>query len=183
MTERLDVREVLQDFEGLVAEVHARSRLHRSRDHGDHHWRLVAWTGAELYEEMGAGDPLVFLLFGLFHDSQRENEYTDPEHGKRGGKLAGDLLASRGLDASVVGVVTKACAIHTESGPVGDPTLGTCLDSDRLNLWRVGTEPLPEYLSTPAAKKPERIEWARDLQTKQPEWGDIRDCYRDLLRD
>ena len=37
----------------------------------DLHWK----TGANL---------AVIELFALFHDSQRHNEHTDPDHGKRG---------------------------------------------------------------------------------------------------
>jgi len=30
--------------------------------------------------------------------------------------------------------------------------VGACWDADRFNLWRVGIEPDPRYLSTPAAR-------------------------------
>jgi HD superfamily phosphodiesterase len=86
MTGRLD------GFADLISDVHARSPLVHSKAHGDHHWRLVAWTGYQLLQQLTRVDPLVVLLFGLFHDSQRENEYDDPEHGRRGGELARELL-------------------------------------------------------------------------------------------
>jgi hypothetical protein len=62
-------------------------------------WRLVAWTGYHLLEQVTAVDPLVVLLFGLFHDSQRKTEYDDPDHGRRAGKLspAGDGELAVGL--------------------------------------------------------------------------------------
>lgn len=69
--------------------------------------------------------------------------------------------------------VAKGCALHTEAGPTDDPTLGVCWDADRLNLWRVGKEPLPNYLSTPAAKDPETIEWARRLQAQDFPWESV----------
>lgn len=173
---------ILEGFEGLVAEVHSRSPLHRSLHHGDHHWRLVAWTGAELYEESGVGDPFVILLFGLFHDSQRENEFDDPDHGRRGGELAKDLLSNR-VGAALIDRLVEACALHTEAGPTDDPTLGTCWDADRLNLWRVGKRPEPRYLSTSAAKRAERIEWARDLQHEEPTWTEVLERYVSLGTD
>lgn len=173
-------RRLLENFEDLVAEVHSRSPLWDSRDHGDHHWRLVAWTGAELLEEEGRGDPLVTLLFGLFHDSQRENEYTDPEHGPRGAKLARELLPQYGVDQRTIDLVAEACELHTKASATDDPVLGLCWDSDRLNLWRVGTEPDPYYLSTSAAKKPERIKWALELQEEQPSWEEIAERYAKL---
>jgi HD superfamily phosphodiesterase len=82
---------VLDEFTELTKRVQAHSPLVHSEAHGDHHWRLVAWTGYHLLEQVTAVDPLVVLLFGLFHDSQRKTEY-DPDHGRRAGKLspAGD---------------------------------------------------------------------------------------------
>ena len=171
---------MLPDLEGLVAQVHARSPLWESLDHGDHHWRLVAWVGAELLEEEGRGDSLITLLFGLFHDSQRENEYTDPQHGPRGAKLARELLSSHGVSQGTIDLVAKACELHTEAPATDDPVLGLCWDSDRLNLWRVGIEPDPYYLSTAAAKKPERIKWALELQRDQPSWEEIAERYSKL---
>jgi uncharacterized protein len=63
--------------------------------------------------------------------------------------------------------------LHTEASPTDEPTLGVCWDADRLNLWRVGKEPLPQYLSTPRAKNPETIEWARRLQVQDFPWGSV----------
>ena len=171
---------ILRDLERLVAEVHARSPLWDSPDHGDHHWRLVAWVGAELLEEERRGDLLVTMLFGLFHDSQRENEYTDPEHGPRGAKLARELLPPLGVSQEAIDLVARACELHTKAPATDDPILGLCWDSDRLNLWRVGIEPDPYYLSTAAARKPERIKWALELQQEQPTWEEVAERYSKL---
>ena len=172
---------LLDGFQDLVSEVHSKSTLHASRDHGDHHWRLVACTGAVLLEESGAGDPMVLLLFGLFHDSQRVNEFDDPEHGKRGGILAHRLLADRAVPIDVLKWIDEACTLHTEAAPSNDVVLGTCWDADRLNLWRVGIEPHPRYLSTAAARDPARIAWARGFQREQPSWSEIVQWYRRLV--
>jgi hypothetical protein len=42
-----------------------------------------------------------------------------------------------------------------------------------LNLWRVGIQPDPRFLSTQAARSEERIAWARDLQQEHFAWKDL----------
>jgi hypothetical protein len=49
-------------------------------------------------------------------------------------------------------------------GLKGDPLVGVCWDADRLDLWRVGIKPDPRDLSTEAAKRPERIGWAKSIE-------------------
>ncbi len=46
--------------------------------------------------------------------------------------------------------------------PAGDagPTVLTCLDSDRLDIPRVGMEIQPALLFTAAARDPRNLEWA-----------------------
>jgi hypothetical protein len=51
-------------------------------------------------------------------------------------------------------------------GTTSDPTIGACWDADRLDLWRLGRRPDPMLLSTPAARDPDTIEWARGLQDR-----------------
>lgn len=163
----------------LVATVEGRAPLVGSPDHGAHHWRLVGVTGAQLAKTVPDADPLVVLLFALFHDSQRETDYVDPEHGARGAALARELLphALPDLDAARLEKLCEACDLHTAAPPTREPTLGTCWDSDRLNLWRVGIQPLSLYLSTPEAKRPERIAWAEDLQDGDYAWDAVLEMY------
>lgn len=167
-------------FLELVSAVESRARLVDSPDHGAHHWRLVAWTGVELLEVFHEADDLVILLFSLFHDSQRENEFHDPDHGTRGAALARELLPLHvpELAEDRLEKLATACEWHTSAPPTEDPTLGTCWDSDRLNLWRVGIEPSPSYLSTDLAKNPELIQWALRLQTLDYTWREIFDRYQ-----
>ena len=118
------------------------------------------------------------LLFALFHDSMRHNDYVDPGHGKRGGKLArrllddSDLLTDDQLEKLVF-----ACDRHTGAVISEDPTVGVCWDSDRLNLWRVAIVPDPALLSTEPARRPERIAWAEDLQDKDFSWEEVCAAY------
>lgn len=128
-------------------------RLDSHSDHGPRHWLKVRHNGLYLAGIHGA-DPEVIRLFALFHDSCRENEYADPQHGPRGALLA---LAFRqaghfGLDDTRMDLLVTACNIHNGGEPQTDPTLGVCLDADRLDLGRVGMIPDPILLSTATAK-------------------------------
>jgi len=70
--------------------------------------------------------------------------------------------------------VAHAIDGHTRMGPSTDPTVGVCLDADRLNLWRVGIRPDPRFLSTSLARRRETIAWASELnRTAAPEWDEI----------
>lgn len=164
----------------LIAEVEGRAPLAASYDHGSQHWRAVATAGAAIAEATGGADPDVLFFFGLFHDSQRVSEGDDPEHGRRGGELAAELMPELGLlSDEQLGVLRVACELHTDADPTDDATLGACWDSDRINLWRVGTEPRASFLSTDEAKR--RIEWARDLHARNTPWEEVLDLY-DALR-
>lgn len=166
-------------FLKLVDTVEKRAPLVGSADHGAHHWRLVAVTGAELLSTVPEADPVVALLFALFHDSQRETDYVDPEHGPRGARLARELVpgALPEVGSDRLEVLCEACDLHTTAPATDHPTLGTCWDSDRLNLWRVGIEPSPLYLSTDEAKRPERIAWAEGLQERDYGWDEVLEMY------
>ena len=45
--------------------------------------------------------------------------------------------------------------------PHADPTIGTCWDADRLDLWRVGITPHVRFLCTAAAHDRVTQDWAR----------------------
>lgn len=158
----------------LVSAVLEHSTGKRSRSHGEHHWKLVGWIGAELAREQEAADRTVVFLFALFHDSMRENDGWDPEHGRRGAALAQQLWARlRFATIDQMDELVFACNAHTDGEITDDPTVGTCWDADRLNLWRVGTEPAPGLLSMEAARDPRRIEAARELQARSLSWTDV----------
>ena len=166
-------------FLKLAREVEQKAPLAESPDHGIHHWQLVAVTGAELADTVPDADRLVVLLFALFHDSQRETDYVDPEHGPRAAALAAEMIPDSlpDFEPERLELLCKACELHTTAPPTDHPTLGTCWDADRLNLWRVGIEPSPRFLSTDEAKRPERIHWAEELQDVDYSWGQISKLY------
>jgi len=65
------------DFANLWGVVSGQFPLGKDSDHGPEHWKRVEANGLLLAKEMGA-DVTVVRLFALFHDSRRENEFTDP---------------------------------------------------------------------------------------------------------
>ncbi|MHC4942757.1 MAG: HD domain-containing protein [Planctomycetota bacterium] len=130
--------------------------------HGPRHWRRVYEFGKRLARSTGA-DLEIVELFALFHDSRRMNDAVDPGHGQRGADLAleyhGKLYT---LETERLDLLLRACRDHTEGELTDHPTLGTCWDADRLDLWRVGIYPNARFLCTDAAKDEEMIAWAVD---------------------
>ncbi len=127
-------------------------------DHGLAHWARVAENGARLADATGA-DPEVVMLFALFHDARRVNEFDDDDHGLRGGELARSLRGSLvHLDDARFDLLFEACRLHTDGHLEGDPTLLACWDADRLDLGRVGITPDPARLCTNAAR--DLCDWA-----------------------
>jgi uncharacterized protein len=99
-------------------------------------------------------DKTVCQLFALVHDSKRENEDADPEHGDRAADWVEELYEAGRLPitAAQKELLTCACRLHEKGQVSGDPTVGVCWDADRLDLTRVGITPDPKLLSTKAGK-------------------------------
>lgn len=135
--------------------------------HGEPHWKAVAWTAIELSKEVGT-NPLVGLLFGLFHDCCRENDGADPQHGPR----AADLF-KRVLKPGVFWPVYDACRYHTTIHRPAQLEVAVCVDADRLNYWRLGEQarPDPKYLTLPQSVR--RIDLHKTLPGHDAEWADL----------
>jgi uncharacterized protein len=158
----------------LVDAVLARSTGKDSSIHGQSHWRRVAAAGLALLPEPPGADPALVFLFALFHDSMRFNDSFDPMHGPRAAVLARELRGGAfDLGNEEMDLLAFACEEHTNGGLSEEPTVGVCWDADRLNLWRVGFEPDPRFLSTEAARSEDRIAWGRDLQQEQFAWEEL----------
>ena len=128
--------------------------------HGAPHWSRVRENGLRL-SEMTDANPKVVELFAFLHDSRRLNEGHDPGHGARAAVFA-QMLAGTvfELDASDLSCLMSACHGHSDGMTVGDITVLTCWDADRLDLGRVGIKPRPHRLCTEAARDPVILEWA-----------------------
>ncbi|QDU76086.1 hypothetical protein Pan97_31310 [Bremerella volcania] len=160
------------DMRGIARQIVRDYDLPLTGCHGLAHWARVYDIGQRLAEASGA-DKEVVALFSLFHDSKRQNEGHDPDHGQRGAEFAkqlrGDLFE---LSDSQFAQLFEACCGHTHCRHHADVTIGTCWDSDRLDLGRVGMQPDPYYLNTDEAKRKETIDWAHGRATFYvvPEW-------------
>lgn len=144
----------------LLDEVLTRSTGAGSRVHGPAHWAGVAAAGLTLLDQTPDADPLVVLLFALFHDSMRRTDGHDPEHGSRAADLAAELREAGEfeLDDARMDTLCEALVFHDKGKTSTDPTIGVCWDADRLNLWRLMRRPDPVLLSTAAARRvPEQI--------------------------
>ena len=147
--------------------------------HGLAHWARVLENGRVLAHQTDA-DSTVVELFAIFHDSGRQNESFDPNHGARGAQRARQChkeglftLSDRQMD-----LLTYACETHTDGLIHGDLTVRVCWDSDRLDLGRAGILPVQGLLCTGAARDCEMIRWAnqRSISGHRPdllesEWG------------
>ncbi len=124
-------------------------------DHGLRHWEAVERNALALARATPKADETVAQLFALVHDSKRENENTDPDHGERAGDYVETLYKRGKLPVTVEqkDLLVYACKLHEKGQTSDNPTIGVCWDADRLDLPRVGITPDPNLLSTKAGKE------------------------------
>jgi uncharacterized protein len=140
------------DRPGLLKVILAQFRIKQHGAHGPSHWARVRKHGLTVGSAVGA-DLLVVELFAFLHDSQRENEYSDPSHGARAAAYAQSLNGTYfSLSPEQLEKLCIAMTGHSEGKIHQDPTIQTCWDADRLDLGRVGTKPRAKYLSAEGAK-------------------------------
>ena len=122
--------------------------------HGFAHWMRVLHNGRLLTETENANLKIV-ELFCLLHDTQRQNEDRDPEHGPRAADYA---RAIRGtlfdLKDDEMELLDEALRYHSDGYVEADITIQVCWDADRLDLGRVGIRPSYHKLCTATAKSP-----------------------------
>jgi len=137
---------------GLLKAILAQFRIEQHGAHGPSHWARVRKNGLMVGSVVGA-DLLVVELFAFLHDSQRENEYQDPNHGARAAAFAQGLNGTYfSLAPEQMEKLSLAMTGHSDGKIHQDPTIQTCWDADRLDLGRVGTKPGAKYLSAEGAK-------------------------------
>lgn len=169
--------------------------------HGPAHWRAVAQAGWYIANATPEVDPLVVYLFAALHDTQRHNEYSDPEHGERAALVCGGLFGEGKLPISTQQYLALHLALREHNGAHPDRfsnVVKACFDADRLNLWRVGKIPDPDLLGTDYAKLSAVVAWARRLSrpvgssfftdgtpTPAPpllmSWAQLREAYAMLI--
>ena len=146
-----------------------------SRIHGPAHWAGVAAAGHTLCELTPEADRRVVLAFAMLHDSMRETDGLDPDHGARAAELAESLHESGDLelDAEQLSTLTEALTYHDKGRTSGDPTIGACWDSDRLNLYRVGITPKASLMSTEGGCSLAGTEWSKYFPSFRFAWPAI----------
>ena len=140
------------DRSGLLKNVLAQLKIKQHGAHGTNHWARVRRHALTIGESVGA-DLLVVELFAFLHDSQRHNEWVDPDHGNRAADYAVSLNRSFfDLDGDQLDLLCVAMRGHSNGRVDLHPTIQTCWDADRLDLGRVGIKPAAKYLSRHGAK-------------------------------
>ena len=143
----------IHDREGLIQAIRAQYVLNWHGIHGWDHWMTVHENGLILARENGV-DLRVIELFALLHDSCRQNDSHDPQHGPRAADFAQSLNGTFfTLEGPTMDTLLMAIRDHTAGYVHEDLTISVCWDADRLELPRVGIPTHPDYLGTEAAKK------------------------------
>ncbi|MBU2501159.1 MAG: hypothetical protein ABIK96_10665 [bacterium] len=139
-------------MEQLIARILADAPLRTHRFHGRPHWDRVAEFGRRIAAAEDLESRLI-TLFAYFHDSKRENEGIDPDHGPRAADYVLTFAASElRISPGDRERLAFACRYHTHEEPTDDWTILACWDADRLDLGRVGITPDPDRLHTATAK-------------------------------
>jgi uncharacterized protein len=122
--------------------------------HGISHWERVERNGLLLATP--ECDVTVIRLFAYLHDSCREDDGYDEEHGPRAAKMIEGLRKTllKDLSDEQFKMLQEACRLHTSTHRTGNPTIDACFDADRLNLGHVDTTSNSTVHSTHTAKTP-----------------------------
>jgi len=146
--------------QSYIAFLRSHFRLEWEGIHGAPHWARVRANGLLLAKQTGA-DTQIVEAFAFIHDAERWSDASDPEHGARAAELAATINDEFfQLTPEQLFRLMEACEDHSLGDTVGDITVLTCWDADRLDLGRVGIKPRKDKLCTTAAKQKTMIEWA-----------------------
>ena len=139
--------------QGLIGFIHKVFQCYWDGIHGIERWERVAAQGRAIgqLQRLKKSELLIVDLFSYLHDSCRQNEGIDRDHGQRAAVMAYDLNGLYyDLNRCDLDRLCDAIAGHSFGGISKDITIQTCWDADRLDLGRVGISPSPKYLSTKA---------------------------------
>ncbi len=146
------------DVSGLFLKVAQGFELNLNGIHGMYHWARVLENGLKLSEVNGA-DKRIIILFALFHDSKRESDGLDPQHGRRGALFVQQFRNHLfQIEDQTFQKLTYACEYHSDELMDSDVTIQTCWDADRLDLGRVGIMPKKSLMSRSVSDHPEIFE-------------------------
>jgi uncharacterized protein len=138
------------DLDGILLEVGAQFTLDWDGIHGFPHWERVHRHAVRIARLRDGSLPVV-ELFAILHDSCRENENRDPEHGPRAAEFARSLAGTHfELPKKELSELCIAIRDHSRGRVSTNVNIQTCWDADRLDLGRVGIKPDPRFLSKEA---------------------------------
>lgn len=138
------------DHDGLISFLRKVYQCDWDGFHGINHWNRVASNGKAIGKLQGlkSADLLIVDLFSYIHDSCRQNEDEDINHGQRAAVMAWDLNGlCYDLNRCSLDKLCNAIAGHSYGAISNDITIQTCWDADRLDLGRVGITPSNKYIS------------------------------------
>ncbi len=163
------IKKIFNDFELNLTQSH----------HGIYHWARVIQNG-RLIAEQNKANINVIIAFAFFHDCQRMNEESDPDHGLRGGTYMLKFENQLNLSKEEISKVFEACEGHTDIIHHHDKDISTCWDADRLDLMRVGIYPNPQKLNNEAAKNAGLISYLSKNAFNQVELGWVNALIADV---
>lgn len=127
----------------VINDFHCKTQLHDPE-----HWRRVELNGLLIASHSGALVDVV-RLFAIFHDSRRENDLMDENHGPRAVEYAASLRGKLfDIPDEQFDLLNYAIYWHADGNTSDDPTIGTCWDADRLDLKRFDIQPDIKLMST-----------------------------------
>lgn len=151
--------------------------------HGFAHWARVCEFGRRLAQGTSV-DLRLIELFAVVHDCRRLDDGHDAEHGPRAAAALqgwqGSLIQ---LPQTDLEALVYACEHHTGGQVSGDPLIGICWDSDRLDLRRLRYDIDLQLLSTNAAKTPKILTWSGELSEQLVVPSLLRQEWSGLLTD
>lgn len=146
--------------EKIIKEVLGQYKLETFGIHGVCHWARVLENGIKIAEQNGANIKIV-RLFAILHDSKRENDSLNFQHGFKAAEYAKTLNGTFfDLTNSEFDMLYYACEKHTDGLTKAEKTIETCWDADRLDLARANIIPNKKFLCTKESKQNDIINWA-----------------------
>jgi len=149
---------VFQPYEKLFQLICDNYALNLKGIHGIKHWVQV-YKNTQFLANAYAIRSDVFMLFALLHDSKREDEYEDRDHGIRAAGSIKDYIQDGVVDLSEEDEARLfyACSNHTHADKNNtlyhDLVVQICLDADKLDIGRVGVIPDESHFLTDVAKE------------------------------
>lgn len=146
----------MKNLPKLINYIQSRSKF--DDFHGIEHWEEVERNGILLAKYDSKINIKVVRYFAYLHDSCIEyngNHSERIEHGKRAAKFCDEIrntFLSSFSDNEFL-LLRNACEYHTIKTSVGNITIDTCFDADRLDLPRVGIQPKASKMASKQGKE------------------------------